>query len=372
MSKKPNFYDIVELLDKKCPYNLLFGERTNGKSFQVKKVCLWEAYHELDYLEFFKRKKKVKKKRYMFSYIRRWEKDLKIASVEKYFEDFEGEKLLEITNGEYSKISVWRGELFFSNHVDGKLVRGKRIGTVMALTMCEHYKSLSFPKIGNMFLEEFTTREGYLPHEVDNLTSIISTVARLDFVRIFLVGNTVDRTSPYFTEWQLTGVKKQVQGTIDIYHIKKSDESGEITLAAEYCENAKNENKLFFGKSGRMITTGEWESKEYPHLEKRLETYIKHYEAILKWRNFCWSMNLLTTKEKKEPFVYVYPKSEFKDNGNMRIISDFFSTNPLVTSRVMNITKYDDLLFTLIDMDKVCYSDNLTGTEFTSIYKELS
>ena len=40
---KQKYYNIENLLKQKAEYNILLGERSNGKSYAVKYMCLWEA-----------------------------------------------------------------------------------------------------------------------------------------------------------------------------------------------------------------------------------------------------------------------------------------------------------------------------------------
>ena len=63
---KQNYYSIKNLLSKNAQYNILLGERSNGKSYATKYMTLWEAFHELDYLGYLK-KNKISKKRYQFA-----------------------------------------------------------------------------------------------------------------------------------------------------------------------------------------------------------------------------------------------------------------------------------------------------------------
>lgn len=89
---------------------------------------------------------------------------------------------------------------------------------------------------------------------MDNLTDLVSTIARRDSVRVFMIGNTINRLCPYFTEWELSHVKEQAQGTIDIYthSTNQIDEEGqpiEIVIAVEYCANSGKNSQMFFGKN---------------------------------------------------------------------------------------------------------------------------
>ena len=46
---KQKYYSIDNLISKKAIYNILIEERSNGKSYATKKLCLLESYHEKDF-----------------------------------------------------------------------------------------------------------------------------------------------------------------------------------------------------------------------------------------------------------------------------------------------------------------------------------
>ena len=150
MKNQQKFYNIENLLESKCEYNILLGERSNGKSYATKYMSLWESFNEEDYLSFKKAGKHIPKTRYMFGYIRRWREEIKTKDIEQYFADMPIE---EITNGEYNTIVCFRGSIYYAKNEEGVIERGKQIGYTFALTGVTHYKSLAYPKIGNVRLE---------------------------------------------------------------------------------------------------------------------------------------------------------------------------------------------------------------------------
>ena len=367
---KQRFYNIKNLLSKNAQYNILLGERSNGKSYATKYMMLWEAFHELDYFGYLE-KNKIAKKRYQFAYIRRWQDEVKARDVELYFTDM---PIADITNGQYNGVECYRRDIYFKfTDENGVSTRGKKIGSAFALTGVTHYKSLAFPLIGNIVFEEFITNQGYIGHEVDNLTDLVSTIARRDSVRVFMIGNTINRLCPYFTEWELSHVKEQAQGTIDIYthSTNQIDEEGqpiEIVIAVEYCANSGKNSQMFFGKKSEMITSGVWDSNNYPHLEYPLNHYRCVYKILYEYKTFRFIINLLLS-DNNEPFLYIYPAT--KDNTNIkRVVTDKYSIDRYTTTYLTDLCRYDNIVVELIKNNKICYSDNLSGTEFEQIKKE--
>lgn len=87
----------IDIIDKEnANYNLIYGEKSNGKSYQVK------------------HKKAVKK--YLstgrrFILMRRWSEDLTSSWIEQYFSDVD---IAGLTNNKYQKIKKFRNELYLT------------------------------------------------------------------------------------------------------------------------------------------------------------------------------------------------------------------------------------------------------------------
>lgn len=350
---KQKYYTTERIEKVKAQYNILLGERSNGKSYAVKYLCLYNAYKQGN----------------EFIYLRRWQLETKASSVEYYFKDA---PVSAITDGKYDTIIVNRGKIYMcrfdveTNTYENKML----VGHVMYLSGETHFKSFSYPKVADMIFEEFVTRDGYLPNECDKLMSLVSTVARRRSIRVWLIGNTISRLNPYFSEWGLRGVPYQKQGTIEVYTFNTSqiDDDGtpiSIKIAVEFCENSGNNSKMFFGKSSEMITTGAWETKEYPHLEHSRSEYELLYAVKISHMDICVGVELLRKDNKYVAHVYPSPKKNIN-----REISERFSLSPLVTTDFKIITKGDKILFDLLKRNKIAFSDNLTGSDFSAILKE--
>lgn len=375
--KEQEYYSIKNILKTLANYMLIIGERSNGKSYSPKEYAIYCAYHKKDMYS-----GEVLEKRYKMAYIRRWKEEIKNADVEKYFADM-GDKIKEITEGKYDCVVVQQRTIYLAKvNESGVAEKGNIIGDVFALTSNTHYKSLAYPDIYNIIFEEFITDEGYLPRECNKLMSIVSTIARRDRVNVFMIGNTINRMCPYFREWNLGNVKKQKQGTIELYKQKTDqiDEFGNeisILIAVEYSDNYTNNSKMFFGTSAKTITTGTWDTDIYPHLYGKLNTYKCYYRILYKYNDFQFVICLLkdtgegdeSGKTKGDLFLFVYPSTRERDDIK-RIIDTEFSTSRLTSYHLTPLTKYDKIVIRLIEDRKIRFADNLTGTEFWQIKKE--
>lgn len=344
MAKK-TYYSIKNVLSTMAQYIMLLGQRANGKSYQGKETVLKEAYDN-------KRK---------FIYLRRWLADIKTRAVEAYFGDM---PIKKITKGEYDRVVAWNGYLYFASvDEEGNVKKGMEIGRYCALNEYERYKSQTFINYAYILYEEFITDATYLNDEPRLLQQFVSTVARNEAITVILIGNTLSRVCPYFSEWCLDGVLKQKIGTIDVYHHHVGDTI--VDIAVEYCANANAENKMFFGQSAKQIISGEWDTKDVPKLPKPKEYYDKVYEVLVSYQKFKFVIELLIDPKLGGAICYIYPFTGKRKI--MRILSDTFSDSPFISSRLDTSKRAEYLISECFRLNKVCYSDNLTGSDFKNV-----
>lgn len=365
MGKKKKHYSLDRLLSCEAQYNILYGERSNGKSYAVKKRCLERAYKNGE----------------KFVYLRRWLEDLAKNRAESYWDDMEenDDGLREIENmtgGEYTCVSVYRGEIFFATRDEtGKKKRGMQIGRALVLTGDTHEKSRVFVGYYRILFEEVITKSGYLGDEVNIFKSVVSTVLRRRDGEVFLIGNSLTKQCPYFREWQLVNVPNQKIGTIDIYYVKtgENDDEGnpiKIKIACEYCENTAGITKMIFGN--KMITTGEWESEELEHLPHLYNEYKRIMSVLVDDDLEKFVIDLMTWE--RQPFLYVrlYVKKWTDYEKFDIIISDKFNHNSKYIKKLSAYPSISKVFRKLFESGKVCYEDNLIGTSFITLLKNRS
>lgn len=347
MAKK-EYYNIENLLKTKAQYMMLLGKRSNGKSYQVKKTMLEDAFNDKG----------------NFVYLRRWINDIKAKAVESYFGDM---PISKITKGKYTGIKAWDGYIYFTYKDEKDLeVKDKIIGRYCALNEYERYKSQTFVNYKYIAYEEFITDATYLDDEPRLLQQFVSTVARLEEITVFLIGNTLSRVCPYFSEWSLDGVLKQKLGTIDVYHFHTEDST--IDVAVEYCANTNNENKMFFGQASKQIITGEWDTYEMPKLPRKQYEYEKVYEMKIEYQKFNFILELLVEPKDGGIICFVYPFTGTRKIN--RILSTDFSDLPNKSARLDVTKRAEYLIAECFRLNKICYSDNLTGSDFKHVLDE--
>jgi hypothetical protein len=97
---KQKYYRLDSINKLKAAYNILLGERSNGKSYAVKEFSVMRAWESDEQ---------------RFIMLRRWETDIKPSLVEQYFADC---PISVITKNKCDGVSVYRGAIYLTKHND--------------------------------------------------------------------------------------------------------------------------------------------------------------------------------------------------------------------------------------------------------------
>lgn len=362
-NKKIVYYNLDPIDSMNAQINLIYGERSNGKSYQVKHKKGINPY--LESVE----KSVTEHKRFML--IRRWKEEIKPEKIEQYFLDID---IFKLTNGKYNCISLYKGKLWLSNYdpeAKPQIKRGDYIGYVVALSTEQTYAGASYLDVENMIFEEFMARGSYLPHEPDKLMNLFSTVDRKrGVVRLWLVGNTISRVCPYIEEWGLHDIlSKQKQGDIDVIEvptgfINDEGEEEKVKLALEYCKSSGTSSHVI-GKHKNMLNSGSWQSDPQPHLPLSYNEYDPMFRMMFKYGSYKWIAEYLFDNE-KEYCWYVYPyKGEITDD--MLVISDEVRLDRHWQRNIYNIDIDNITLKRLLNTFRegnIFYASDLCGTDF--------
>lgn len=251
------YYSLTNILSKDCQYNIIFGERSNGKTYAVLKYILEDFIRNGN----------------QGALVRRWKEDFRGKRGQSMFDALVADgTIAKMTNGEFTQIYAYAGKWYLA-YPDGKTGKPVPDSTPFcigfSLSDMEHDKSTSYPLIHTIFFDEFLTRQYYLPDEFVSFMNVVSTIVRQrDDVKIFMCGNTVNQYCPYFTEMGLTHIKEMDKGTIEVYKYGES----RLKVAVEYADSISAKGKpsdVYFAFNNpklQMITGGSWEMAMYPHL----------------------------------------------------------------------------------------------------------
>lgn len=370
MNTKQTYYRLEKLNDTiQANYHILLGERSNGKSYAVKERALLNAWNDDNN---------------KFMLLRRWGIEIKASFVEQYFIDA---PITAVTNNECNTVICNGGKIYLAKFdpETQKTTRVKHVGYYRDLCGEQHFVSQNFDDVSMVIFEEFISRDYYLPQETVKLQNFISTVARRRVVPVYMIGNTISRVCPYFNDWNLTNVPKQKQGTIELYEIhtgEYDDDNNEIIVrvTVEYCENSGKNSKMFFGKPAKMITSGAWQVKEYPHLSGKLRDYSILHTVIFIHTGFKFKMFFLQNPETISiPFWYIEPFTDNVYNNdkfiNTRFVVHAFNESLYIKSNMITVgfkplNDTERLCFNYLE--RIVVSDNLTGSDFETCFKSIN
>lgn len=357
------FYSLTNILKEKAQYNMIFGERSNGKSYAVLEYIL----------------KEYQRTGKQGAIIRRMATDFDGRLGKTVFEPLEQSGLVtKYTDGEWTGIT-YKAEAWYFYKPDAEdpkgkklIISGKPFCYGFALSKMEHYKSTSYPDITTVLFDEFLTRTGYLNDEFVIFMNMLSTIIRYrSDVTIFMLGNTVNKDCPYFHEMGLSHVDEMKAGEIAVYKYGKS----KLRVAVEYAGAGQGKKRIkkpsdfyfaFNNPSLRMITGGAWEIGIYGHKP------CKFTDRDIKFIYFVhYGKNILQCEivhkrdgRKKYDFTFVHPKTTELKHPDKDIIFDTEFNGLYNHARKINQNmneKISKRILYYFNADKVFYSDNETG-----------
>lgn len=347
------YYSLSRIKKKHAIYNMIIGERSNGKTYS----CLENALKDFVQSDF----------KNTFAYVRRWKEDIRGKRAQQVFNGLnENGVIAKLTGGEYTHVYYNSGRYYLCTYnEEGKAIYNQEevFGYLFALSDMEHDKGATYSTVTSVIFDEFMTRGTYLSDEFMLFMNVLSTIVRRrENVTIYMLANTVNKYCPYFKEMGLTHAMTMEQGTIDVYGYGDS----KLSVAVEYCSSMESNktNNFYFAFNNpklEMITGGVWELDIYPHCPikytpKNIEfiyficfnDYIYQCECISKDDNFFTFIHLKTT--------------ELKDPENDLIYS--FDYNPLLNYNRSILNPKNNLerrVKWFFDTERVFYSDNEVG-----------
>lgn len=350
---KEKFYTLDAILTHNADYNMIYGERSNGKTTAVLRYGL-EDHIDSGYKN-------------QLAIIRRWEEDFKGKNGQQMFENIVHLGWVEdLTKKKYNSIYYYSQRWFLCKYDDfgNKTAQAEDpFALGFSITSEEHYKSTSYPNIKTILFDEFITRQYYLPEEFVKFQNLLSTIIRLRTdVKIFMCGNTINKFCPYFAEMGLTGIKKQQRGTIDIYTYGDST----LKVAVEYSDfpsKKKASNKYFAFNNPKleMITHGGWEIDIYPHLPVKYKPKDVVYFFYIIFDDEMLQGNIICVEDKT--FLYFHRKTTPIREDNTQIVyqqQTDYRRNYRV-SILKPYSKVDKYIAELLSRKKAFYQDNEIG-----------
>lgn len=375
------YYNMDTIDREGANINLMYGERSNGKSYQLKDKKMFLPYFENTkrYICSYTNPKEVieedieKGKRFMLVW--RLVQDIRSEKIEAYFMDMD---IVKLSKGKYNTIDIYKRQIYLANYdiETGKKTRGEKIGYVAALSIEQNYAGGSYLDVYDIIFEEFMSRQGngttYLYDEPAKFMNLYSTVDRKrGIVKAWLVGNTITRVCPYLKDWEIQEeVLHQKQGTIITKWVSTGDYDSEgreikVKVAIEYCRDS-GRTSYVIGKHKKMLNTGSWQSDEQPHLPKSYKGYRCIFRMVFFYKGFKFLAEYLEDLESYECCWFVKPKyTPIKDKTI--VFSDIIKTSPYWQRDIYNPLINNDRLRKFLNQfreSKIFYASDLCGTEF--------
>lgn len=273
------FYELDRILERDSLYNIIIGERSNGKTTALLRHII-KTYYETGMRGVI---------------IRQMEEDVKGFKSNALFAAVNNEGMVEeLTNGEFHVVKAYNRQFFLGRENDDGVVTYEKepFAHIVALSQSIHFKSISFPNVGVIVFDEFIRQDRQLLNdELSLFINFISTIVRhVKRAQVFLIANTVSWNSPYFEAMEIRNVAKMKPG--EIATVEYPDETGRgepVKVSIEYCESTakdggKDSDDYYrpFKNSAQvaMITDGGFAVPEYPR--------CPHHFTSRNVKQTCW------------------------------------------------------------------------------------
>lgn len=355
ISTDRRWYDPADILALDATYNLIYGERGNGKTYSICRLIV-DAYIDEDLPS---------------AYIRRLDEMIKQGNLETLFNPHVP-YITEKTGGKWNFVK-YQFHGFWLQKRDpntGVLLEKdkKPFCRTYALSTSETTKGADRGQVKYVFFDEFITRLNYLTNEIVLYESALESIIRKrPGVKIFMVANTVNKHCPYFKHMGLINVKKQEQGTIDQYLLGKSG----TKIACEYTKSAdtsaseiSEQYYCFNNPQVEMIKNGAWEFDIYRTLPKGIGKMIPELTFYIEFDGTTTVGRMYIYND--DPILCFAQKrnTPIKDRDNTIIYgdSDLISTSPLHQIELARTpTRAQAIILELFKQHKTFFATNDDG-----------
>ena len=345
-----SFYDSTNLLKNNSTYNVVVGQRSNGKTFNFVDDALDSFI----------------KNGIPSVYVRRYSEDLTAKNIFKLCDSHIN--TLQLLTDDYNCF-VYSSHVFYLAYKNdnGKIEKmSEPFLYCYSLNTWEHQKGQDIGDIYYIIFDEFVTRKKYIENEYEIFMNVLSTIIRYRTnTKIIMIANTISKYCPYFDHFKID-IHKIKQGTITNYRY------GETTLSFEYCSQCdvtSKTNKKYFdfpNKTLQSLKTGVWEIDDYNCVQ---QYYYKQSDKLTKiyvcFSNKCFCWELLRYKDNMYSFVYPYDINKL-DYDNYFVVTNDFEKIMQYQKSVMKIrnNKIFKILYETYADGKIGYSNDDMGDMF--------
>lgn len=362
--KKIKRYNIDNIRSKDAKINWILGERSNGKSYQVKMKIIFDEY--------FESVKNNPEEPHRSMLVRRRKDEISITYCQDYFNDFR-QYIYDKTEGEYDRIIVKTNRIYLARRENGKDILGDHIGYKLALIDEQDTAGTSYLDVYNIIMEEIITRSTYLgTKEPDKLMNLYATIDRKrNVVKLWCLGNTISKFCPYFKDWGLDNyLYKMKQGDIVTYEVQSGidEETGKpilIKVAIEYT-GPSGTSSYTIGSSAKMMSDGSWQVDIQPKLKKSIKDYkYTGLQLYFTYKQFTFKARLY---KDKDFLFFITPSNEKRIKKKDILFTDEVFERILTFTDPYNMNIQNKNLINIINnyfvSSKIFYCTDEVGTDF--------
>lgn len=338
------YYSLKRILKTNATYNIIFGKRSNGKTFSVVERALEHGWK--------------------LAYIRRFDEEITRKNLNNLV--CADHDIAKHTHGQWNSYCFQSNCFYFTYVENGKVVKKSTEPFIhcFALNTMETTKGADNGYFPIILFDEFITRRFYLPNEFVLFQNILSSIIRdRDGSEIYMLANTVNQSCPYFAEMGLTRIDKMKQGEIQIVDYGNSG----LRVAVEYCNDTTNTLKTakyfaFDNPQLKMITNGKWEIKGYPHCPISVTRDNIAFIFFVIFEEHIIRGNIVNDNGQIFVFFNPHTNTNRTPTENDIAYSLDVSTYPMWCQSI-NETPTDahKIIRELINRNKMYFSDNTTG-----------
>ena len=312
------YYDIAGLLSQRCVFNFVIGNRGGGKTFGGKKLVI----------------NRFKRKQQQFVWVRRYMTEIDTlsdfwADIRPFFPDD------ELTQ---------KGQELYIN--------GELAGYLIALSTSMQLKSVAFPRVSTIIMDEFIIDKGrinYLRNEVHVFMELYETIARMrENVTAIFFGNAISRVNPYFDFFKVTP---------ELYkrYTKKNGICVEFYFNEKYIEKKESTK---FGQLIKSTSYGEYNMRNKflrdsdSFIEQRpasasykMYQFIFDGERFSLWQDYKYQRYFIDRNYEKnfgEFRTFVSNPVDMVDSDKSMIM---FKKNSAISKRLVMLIERGDLFF---------------------------
>lgn len=217
-----DYYSYKKIDGLHARFNLVISPKCNGKTYGMMKKILDEYINT----------------GMTSAYVRRLAEELQPQYIKFLFNPFR-DYIEEKTNGKYNDVFYHSREFYLIKKEilsDGstKCISKDSKPFCRTYDINNSKTIMEAYKIRYVVFDEFMNCQGYLSNECEKFRILCLNIKNNYVVQIYMLGNPIDESCPYFKYMGLKDLADMEKGTINLYTVNL-DTFGKTTIAVDFC-----------------------------------------------------------------------------------------------------------------------------------------